>query len=145
MMLNSWQSLSCCLLDGHVSDIEQIVVTTVPIFKANFNPNFCTHSIASMSFLRYIGIPDRASIFQVRPHCGQTEFQKWWCVRIAIELMVEHANEPPSFQASSVDLCRPSCIMTPRYLNCLTTCRMVSLKNRDEGGRVGVDFLENRR
>ena len=29
---------------------------------------------------------------------------------IAIKLTVEHANEPPSFQANSVDMCRPSCI-----------------------------------
>ena len=32
------------------------------------------------------------------------------CISIAIELTVEHANEPPSFQANSVDVCRPSCI-----------------------------------
>jgi len=48
-------------------------------------------------------------MFQVGLHCGQIEFQDA-CVSIAIELTVEHANEPPSFQANSVDVCRPSCI-----------------------------------
>ena len=35
--------------------------------------------------------------------------------------------------------------VNPRYLNCLTMCKMASLTNRGDGGRVGIDFLENSR
>ena len=63
-------------------------------------------------------------------------------VSIAIELTVEHANEPPSFQANSVDVCRPSCIRGEGDPKVLTMCKLVSLPHRGEGGRVGVGFLE---
>jgi len=61
-----------------------------------------------------------------------------------MELMVEQANELPSFQANSVDVCRPSCVREGD-LRCLTMCKTVSLTNRGEVGRVGVGFLENSR
>ena len=66
------------------------------------------------------------------------------CQYIAIELTVEHANEPSSFQANSVDVSRPEEKVTPRYLSCLTMRKMVSLTNRGEEGRVGVDVKEQK-
>ena len=69
------------------------------------------------------------------------------CVSIAIELMVEHANESPSFQGNSVDVGRPSKLVASEVKvtlrNCLTMCKMVSLTNKGEGARVGVGFLQN--
>jgi len=35
--------------------------------------------------------------------------------------------------------------VTLRYLNHSCMCKMVSLTNRGDGGRVGVDFFENSR
>jgi len=52
----------------------------------------------------------------------------------------KHANEPPSVQGNSVDVCKVVSKekVTLRYLNCLTLCKIVSLPSRD-----GVGFLEN--
>ena len=50
--------------------------------------------------------------------------------------MVEHANEPPSFQGNSVDVCRQSRIKgegDPEVFKLLTLCKIVSLPSRDEG------------
>jgi len=81
-------------------------------------------------------------MFQVGLHCGQIEFQDA-CVSIAIELTVEHANEPPSFQANSVDVCRPSCIRGEGDPKVLTVCKEVSLPHRGEGGRVFLNACVN--
>ena len=51
--------------------------------------------------------------------------------------MVDYANEPPSFQGNSVDVCRQSCIKgegDPEVFKFLTMCKIVSLPNGDEGG-----------
>jgi len=56
--------------------------------------------------------------------------------------MVEHTNQPSCIQADGFDVkLYMKKMRHPRYLNCSTMCKMVSLTNRGKGGRVGVGFL----
>ena len=61
--------------------------------------------------------------------------------------MVEHANEPPSFQANSVDVGIPSCIRGGdlKVFKLFNHVQDSVIDKQGKGGKFGVGFLENSR